>query len=541
MWAVVGALLAFAPVASAATYGLTITGALTYAKEMKGFGVDYDDDGPKLAVFLGMNDTEAAAIGDGDFMDVTFTLSGATFADNVKSSNFEVANTITGCDIEEKDIVGGDRGTSSVTFQVETDAVCQSSSGGASATITFELPPLTAGRPDAVSATVVTETAGGNSWPDSSTPGLMTNDPCGTPIASCTQLVNGQLRVIGPSIMERAGAPAPLVSFTNALTRTVAAGGGTTRIDFDDDRESFVGTGGAHLANISVGVTSAAACTTDDPIPADCVRQSDGKEFRISRNGEGRGEMFIAVFGDFREGDMVFLDIDGDRSLDMREGLSLEDDGTMAGVFDLQDLAGNAAAAAGDAGTINREEGVKANTALRYYPNGDDPLRPSEFRVSTNVVFEVQESVADPEDRFDFEDWRADGPRSEPGESTTHTTSYTVIESTQHSYSIPDLNGEEGDLGNLRIKCEVSTPCTVYLECDGGSGGYWFGELDDEIEGRATVRLSATDIADVLGATDDDGWMNGLQCAVHSTRMITVQSLTRAGGVLVNHTYIARD
>ena len=548
MWAVVGALLAFAPAASAATYGLTVEGALTYAKEMKDFGVDYDDEGPKLRVELYLSNTESAAIGDGDFMDVTISLSGATFAENVKDSDMSFAGTaLNTCTLRLKDTVGGDRNTSSVTFQVETTAACGAAAGNAF--FIFELPPLTAGGPDAVTATVVTATPGGNSWPDTSSMGVVTNSVCTTPAANCTQLLNGQLRLIGAPVaaLGGAGRPVPLVSFADALTHTVAAGGAGTAIDFEGGRTDFTGTSGAHLANVSVGVTQAAMCTGDDVeranafggttngIPFGCVRQSDGKEFRISRNGEGRGEMFIAVFGDFREDDMVFLDIDGDGSAGRGESFTLEEDGSMAGVFDILDLSGNAAAAAGDAGAIDREEGVKGNTPLRYHANGEDPLRPTEFRVAAEVVFEVQEDVADPEDRFDFNDWRADGPPA----SVRHTTSYTTIESTQHSYSIPDLNSEEGDLGNLRIKCEVSTPCTVYLECDGGAGGYWFGELDNEIEGRATVRLSAADIADVLNA--EDGWMNGLQCAVHSTRTITVQSLTRAGGVLVNHTYIARD
>ena len=550
MWAVVGALLAFAPAASAATYGLTVEGALTYAKEMKNFGVDYDDEGPKLRIELYLGNMESAAIGDGDFMDVTISLSGATFAENVKDSNMSFAGTaLNTCTLRLKDTVGGDRGTSSVTFQVETTAACGNAAGNAF--FIFELPPLTAGRPDAVTATVVTATPGGNSWPDTSGDMVVTNSPCATPAVNCTQLLNGQLRLIGAAPPNTPtgtpGAAVPLVSFTDALTHTVAAGAAGSMIDFEDGRTDFTGTGGAHLADVSVGVTAAAACTGDDVeranafggttdgIPFGCVRQSDGKEFRVSRNGEGRGEMFIAVFGDFREGDMVFLDIDGDGSAGRGESFTLEDDGSMAGVFDLQDLSGNAAAAAGDAGAIDRAEGVKRDMRLRYHANGEDPLRPTEFRVAAAVVFEVDDDVADPEDRFDFNDWRAGGPPA----SVRHDTSYTTIESTQHSYSIPDLNSEEGDLGNLRIKCEVSTPCMVYLECDGGAGGYWFGELDDEIEGRATVRLSAADIADVLNA--EDGWMNGLQCAVHSTRTITVQSLTRAGGVLVNHTYIARD
>ena len=552
MWAVVGALLAFAPAASAATYTLAVSGALTYAKEMKSFGVDYDDEGPKLVLTLLVDATEAANIAADDFMDVKIDLSGATFAENVKNSSITFNDPGATCEMQHKDTVGGDRGTSSVTFQVEADVACGSASHLFVAT--FELPPLTAvGRSDVVTARVRTSTPGGNDWPattqiSAEMPGTgavhVGTNACATPAANCVHVAaNGELRVLGdPVAAGRGGAEVPLIRFANALTQTVATGGGSSQIDFDGGREDFVGSSGtAHFANVSVGVTAAGACTGDDPIPAGCVRQSDGKEFRISRNGEGRGEMYVAVFGDFREDDMVFLDINGNGDPDRSEMLSLEDDGSMAGAFTLLSLAGNSRAAMGDAGSIDREEGLKSDTRLVYQPNEEDALRPSEFRVRAIVVFEVQQSVADPEDRFDFEAWRAGGGTTTGSQGTTFSTTYSVIESTQRSYAIPDLDGSEGDIGNLRIKCEVSTACTVYLECDGGEGGYWFGELDDPIDGRATVRLSAADIAEVLNVADDDPWMNGLQCAVLSTRMISVQSLTRAGGVLVNHTYIARD
>ena len=229
----------------------------------------------------------------------------------------------------------------------------------------------------------------------------------------------------------------------------------------------------------------------------------------------------VVVTGDFRAGDAVWLDLDGNRQPSARETLDMQDDGSMMGTFALDDVAGNAGAATGDAGEMDREEGA-ATRSLRYAPNGDDPLRPATFRSRFMVDFDR----ADVRDK----DWAP-----ESNMDADHETALTVIESTRQAYAIPELGAT--DEGNVRIKCEVATECTVYLECDDTAGTSRFAQLGDAIAGRSTRTMNAAAIAEELNF-GDDGWQGSLSCTVYSTREISVQVLVRSAGTLVNQTYI---
>ena len=193
------------------------------------------------------------------------------------------------------------------------------------------------------------------------------------------------------------------------------------------------------------------------------------------------------------------------------------------GAFDLLDIAGNAAAAEGIAGDMNREEGI-ALRRLLYFPNRNDPLRPGGYRSSYSV---------------DFARGTVDDKPSTPASTAanTHTTQYTVVEDDQVAYAIPP--GTTGDVGNVRVKCEVSTQCTVYLECDHADGRSWFSQVTDPIPGRSTLVLTAEGMRDALDMADGDWTRGRMSCTVYSTREISLQVLTRSStGVLVNNTYV---
>ena len=555
MWAVAGALLAFAPFASAARYDLAVENARTYASELitgADIEIDYDGATPTLTTSINFGADaggEVLAIDEGDVLEVTITLHNAKFGENVRGGDLALDRTavgtfqaggfsgnIGGCSARVKDTEGGEQGSSTVTFQVEAaggNCALAAANQPNFIIMPFELPTLEglSTRGWSVAASVSTAAGGGSGWIDTDdtraeTPSNMVcSDDSSMARTTCVKIDdNGVLARLGPALANRGQGLAPLVSFAPGLTFTPASGGSAS-IDLAGGRTSFVRNRPGQLGSVTVGVSSAAACTTDDPIPAGCVRQTDGREFSIGRGGEGQGDLMVSVTGDFREGDTVWLEHDGvTTGASASEMLDLQDDGSMTGSFSLDDVAGNAGAAAGDGGDMDREEGVTTR-ALLYMPNGEDGLRPATFRSRFMVDFES--------DDVRNKDW---APASTV--SNQFSTSFTVVEDTQHAYAIPELGAN--DEGNVRIKCEVATECTVYLECDDTAGASRFAQLDDPIGGRATRTLNPAALADALNF-GDDGWEGSLSCTVYSTREISVQVLVRSADTLVNQTYIEND
>ena len=551
MWAVAGALLAFAPLASAATYDLQVENPRSYASELitgADVEIDYDGATPTLMTSINFGDNAAVDLIDqGDVLELTITLNNAKFGENVRGSDLDLdraadgtfqaggfSPNITGCTARVKDTDGGGQGESTVTFEIEAaTADCDTAAANPNFIIMpFVLPTLEglSTRGAAVTASVTTATGGGSGWKDTEhadavTPaGLACSDDSTMPRTTCVKIdENGVLRRYAPAAANRGQGLQPLVSLAAGLTFTPRSGG-TAAIDLAGGRLNFMDNKPASIGSVTLGVATAAACTTDDPIPAACRRQTDGREFSVGRGGEGQGDLMVVVTGDFRAGDTVWLEHDGTTGAGARETLDLQDDGSMTGTFSLNDVAGNAGAAAGDTGDMDREEGI-ATRALMYMPNGEDGLRPATFRSRFMVDFD-DDDVAD-------KDW---APASI--EANQFSTSFTVIEDTQHAYAIPELGAT--DEGNVRIKCEVATACTVYLECDDTAGNSRFAQLDDPIDGRSTRTLNAAAIADELNF-GDDGWEGSLSCTVYSTREISVQVLVRSADTLVNQTYIEND
>lgn len=503
----IGIILAalMAQAAWAATHTVQVSDARIYATELFGSGgsdleVDYRGTPPMVTLQVQLAASEAGAISDGDRAELTFALSNARFASNVRTSKLDFSYVIDGGLMADVDVVsktGGNSGDSTVTFRVEADADLPTASSTLS--FPFELPELTGLDPTKpVTVKVTMGGGGGTGWPSSDDEG-----------------VSGNVSVL---------------TFASALTFSVTGDGGRTEIPLAGGRTSFVTPNRATLGTVTTGLAEAAACTSDDPIPAACILQSDGDVFRLGRGDDGAGDLEIAIVGDFRDGDMVWLDVDGDRTADASERLTMDANGAMTGAFDLRDVTGNASAASGDAGDVDREEGEATHT-LYYTPNGQDALRPGEYRASFSVDFGLDESA------------------DKPAQTNIHNTMYALgpagqaqpVEAMRSAPAMPSPDVGATEIGNLRIKCESATPCQVYLECDDADGESWFAELDDPIDGRATLRLTSEDIAEVLGFDAGEGWSDQLSCAILSSRDISVQVLTRTGNVLVNHTYWADD
>ncbi len=537
MWAVAGALLAFAPVVSAATYGLTIENGRTYAKESITSGdvvIDYQGVAPRATVWLYLDDPELTAIGRNDTIDLTFTLANATFARNVNASAllpmFNAA--VSGCSARVRSADGA-AGSASATFTIEaSEGNCAGTGGNINFRLTMPaLKGLNSSRPVAIRVT--TDTPGGSGWPGLDTTGVGTSDFCGQNGGADNSpdgddnMVCARISDTGvlSSRSEAANNPEmPFINFADGLAFT-ATSGGASRINLAGGRTAFTWPWQARLGDVRIGVAGAAACTLREaPYGAStsaCTLQANGRPFSVGRLGHGRGDLHVTVTGDFRNGDQVFLDLDGNNQPGSGEYLDLQNDGSMQESFSLDRVAGNAGADEGDSGELDREEGVTTKV-LWYRPNGQDPLRPGEYRSSYSVTT-ASANVAD-----------------KPSQPSTgaHMTSYTLVEGTaKNAYAIPPMRA--GDSGMVRVKCEVATHCMLYLECDDQDGMSYFAAMADPVQGRSTMVLTAEDLSSELGLMEGDWETGRMSCSIYSTRTISVQQLTRSSsGVLVNNTYV---
>lgn len=502
--------------AQQSTFSVDVTNTKIYAKEIFGVNaadvvVDYDDTEPKITLEILIQ----GGVQVGDSADVTFSLANAKFASNVRLSSLDITAGAALVRVSGKD--DGVRDDSSVSFRIEASQ--QIPSATTTVSFAFGLPELTGLNPAKdVVARVAVYAGGGSGWISSSG-----RTGANVYIGDDTGVESGILRALGPMPMTGPRPDKPIVRFLDGLAFEVGGSGGSRMISLAAERTAFVTEGPAAMGTVTIGLSSAANCEAD-PLPSDCILQSNGDPFSIARRGDGQGSLVVTASGDFRTSDTMWLDADGNREAASSETLALGDDGAMAGTFDLADLAGNSRAARG---TLDREEGMAMRT-IYYQPNGDDPLRPTEFRTKASVYFDDEgaaHKVAEPEAVFTtvyaMVDSSGDG---------------VAVEATRTAQSVPALTAV--DVGNVRIKCEVSSPCVIHLECDDVNGESWFAELDEPIPGRSTLHLSASDIAEALGIAEEDGWDDSLSCRILSSRDISLQVLTRSAGVLVNHTYV---
>ena len=548
MWVALAGLLAYAPGALAYQYEVDQTATLTYASELFGSGADSQyvrytaGNNPAITLWtLLTDDAEEVAVNDNDEMEITLSISGGTFRDRFRASDVNVTiyavnstgdaqdpnpdadppvtgNVSTaGYNMDVALDEGGARGDSSVVFKAEATSGWGGADGdtvGTAIKIVIDLPAFQGlnGRTP-VTATIDVSGGGGSGFRSSRN---------AENHATLPVMVDGDTARSASGILRRAHAAAagstertsvPIIGFAPALTFSNAGGGGAARINLAGGRTGFQPVAGlpyAFLGRPAVGVASPN------------ILQWDGETFSIATRENGAGDLVIGVTGEFHDsGDVVFLDLDGDWRPDSDETLTLRD-GVMSGRFSLIEIAGNT----GQTGETPEARRVQtqgvASRWLLFLPNGSDTLRPSDYRTTFSVDFNDPSNV---------DKGGADSI------SVDLATSYTVINpsATRQAYAIPPVGAT--DVGNIRVKCETAVSCPLYLECDDAAGDSWFQKLEDDVPGRATLRLNSALIAEHLGISET-GWEGRLSCNVMSTQDISVQVLTRSGDVLVNNTYI---
>jgi hypothetical protein len=471
---------------------------LTYATEIFGEkAAELELDTPGVTVELMLVRPDNEPIATTSKVDLTFQLRGAVFGTSVKTGDISVVNengqVATGVTISGRR--DGRVNDPSVSF---TLALAEGGMIRNGYKVVLKMPELT-GAASLATATaevrvnveaVLEVSSSGVNFPE---------DVCPPMVAA----VEADLSAM-PPVVEVVGVAACAMDNPNSHDNVIATSaevmafsstpgaGGDIKLD---DRTSLT------APKVSLGGLSLDASTR--------AYQADGlSAFTIEDGGEG--QINITVKGDLRDDDIVYFDQDGDGTMGTREGLEVAD--SMAkGDFRLSSA------------FLSDSEAVAKARMVYYTPNGEDVLKKGEFVTEFAIEFD-------------------EASNKNPGAETVKGVEldYAGVDQQAIAYAIPPVGST--DVGNVRIKCEMSEACTVFLDCEDQDGMPYFGEVIGEIPGRSTRVLqsdhdmSEQSIMDALGA---DGWAGRLSCRVLSSGKTSVQVLVRSGGSLINNTYVS--
>ena len=223
-----------------------------------------------------------------------------------------------------------------------------------------------------------------------------------------------------------------------------------------------------------------------------------------------RGVLTVDAMGTrslFNEGDMLFIDYDGDKDVGGSETIAIDPDMTNM--------------AEGTALSIDPDVfkgGVGSFTV--YYRAG------GKMDIHHGAMINLTASV----------DYSSPSATDEDAKKTSTTFNLEGVANEVMAYAIPHSTNKIGDKANVRVRCESSPGCRVFLECWDDMGMRMFDDAG-MIEGDALVRWDAAAIEGVLGITEPTSRHS---CRILSVGKVTVQQLTRDGnsGTLVNNTYV---
>lgn len=289
----------------------------------------------------------------------------------------------------------------------------------------------------------------------------------------------------------------PVVKAHKVVTAIAnTGGGGAISLDPDDMRMVLVNPAGKALDPQRIELSTV---TVNADFGMGGVRDEDG-EVLEDFSGSLDGNLSITVSSDsFKDGDVVYIDADGNKKAESREEFVITD-GAASDTVDLV-----------------------AGTPLKVYyqPSGEEALEhQTEFTINASTEFSDTDNKT----------------RAAKAASATLAL-HGIQPKAAKAYAIAPLTST--DTANVRVTCEsaAKTGCRVFLDCKDADGMSTFGEEGMMVGPGMTVRWSQMDIAMALGL--DDGWEGRLGCDLLSTAPITVQILTRAAGVLVNNTAVS--
>ena len=479
----------------------------TYAAELFGPGADalelsYVDEGtdgddaserpfsnrPKVLLELPDRGRGADDIGPGARAVLVVNLQGAVFAERVRTGDLTVRH-LASTDVGELRVAvvsGGAQGDDSVSFEVQVDgADGLRNEGELPVTLALAIPRLTrtlAAMSAPSSRGILVRVA---LEPQSGTDGFPEYPGRGQTLPNDSDADTG-VRVL---------VPRPLPS-DRALTIEPGGDAETGIID-PEVREVLVFTPPRDPQVLTLATIVLAL----DPTR----RQADGTPFSVSEgrpgsrdDGAGVGVLQVRVSGEFREGDVLIFDIDGDGKADDGERFSVGE--RLASVeFPLEQVV---------PGTYN----------VRYFPNREDPLRAGALETSVAVAFDHATNLPPAPVRMLAELQYLDADSAVPVHGIWPPSSM--------------------DRSYVRVRCGGAVDCRVYMACDSAEGAHHFGRVDPPIGAWSVETLTAERLAGIIGATEAD-FAGGMTCDVIGSD-ISVQVLTRSGGVLTNSTYVGR-
>ncbi|MCY3814653.1 MAG: hypothetical protein OXH15_22975 [Gammaproteobacteria bacterium] len=500
------------PTYSAAPAAGDVPTAASAIEALLGFGAN---DGMRPYVILEARSADAAMAADSKGL-ITFALGGAKFATSVRNSDLVAiagqtdAQTATGFNTVAAEAAatfavlrrseGGAAGDSSVTFEVQiatggsfgearTDSDSSADTPSLGDMFVLKLPAL-----DGVSAGGVTVSVS----TDSITTNFPVVDMVERKVMKDGALVDDDV-AISTRVIPRA-ADAVMLSMSPEMSYA----------DIDVEGRMQLVTGGTPPK-----MTSLIEVGTVSVMLTPGVLQSNGKAFGFDAGGAGHAVVTVYGVGDT---DMVFLDTVANRGgpvMDTGEELAVSG-GMATNDFSLS--------------------GLPSSAKLYVMVDGKRTLSPGTIKATASVSF--RSGIADLM-------WLAAPPWvgvAEPGMATVQVRYAGTDGMLPRAYAIAPMSS--GDTSNVRVRCDDSSDCQIFLACTDTAGNDVFGKVSAMIPARATMTLrdggggSAMDLREVFG---EDAWMEGrLACDVIAPdRNVEVQVLTRSEGVLVNNTYVS--
>ena len=439
---------------------------------------------------------------------ITFSLSGAKFATAVRNSDLvaiaggafasvaaEPAATFTVLRKSE----GGAAGDGSVTFEVQTSAAFGDSDVAADNTtdhgdaFVLKLPALEGVSAGGVKVSVSTDSITTN-FPVVDMVERKAVKSAGPPV-----VLEDKMVAINVEVVPRAD-DAVMLSMSPEMSYADIDIEGRTQLVTDDTPPKMT-------SLIEVGTVSVSL--------APGVLQSNGKAFGFDAGGAGHA--VVTVYG-VDDTDMVFLDT------------------VVARTGPVMDTGEELAVSGGMATNDFSLSGLPSSAKLYVMVDGKRTLSPGTIKAKATISF-----------RSGIHDlmWLTRSPwvgAAEPGEATVQVRYAGTEGDLPRAYAIAPMSS--GDTSNVRVRCDDSSDCEIFLACTDTDGNDVFGKVSAMIPARATMTLrdggggSAMDLRDVFG---EEAWMEGrLSCDVIAPdRNVEVQVLTRSEGVLVNNTYVS--
>ena len=455
------------------------------------------------------DDATSSGVSSGNVARITYSLTGATFAETVSSSALTSNISVT-----TEVVSGGSVGDGSVTLEMTLDA-----DAALTSTFTFSVPLLQV-TPAVLSSNPTTgaPTAMGVSVGASLAVRKATGTPFSVSIQDATDIADAD----GNALTGDANLPDPVLVGSSQVYDTMmpaltyawqAPYSSTANVDVTsrkgiirlgapavDPTGEKPATATPALLVGTINITSTAtppkdlggrdnAVVVSETVAGDTTALTPDK-YEVGEKLSGTSD--VTVTGPFQSGDMVYL---GTKAL------------TVAG--------GVASGSVGVEGLL-QSKGMK----VIYVPGGVDDLKPSTF-VAVGML--------------DFDDGMNASPKSGPVATkgvSVGMIAYDGYTSQGYAYGVVKGGGADGSF--VRIGCTSPSGCKVFLDCTDQAGMPYFGELDP-IGGNGTAVASSDVIAEALGG----GWATGRgSCSLVSNAGLEVQHMVRAGHTLVNSSVV---